>query len=89
MIRNTKWWGLRSSRLTSINKSYLGKHCFVFEDNTLQPFVTIGNVVISGLCDVGRNTFIGVNAALADKVTIGEDNWIGIGATIVNDTGPD
>lgn len=91
----------------------LGEHCFVFEDNTLQPFVKIGNnvvlwsgnhighhsvvqdncfiashVVISGSCNIGSNTFIGVNASLANDLTIAEDNWIGLGVTIVRNTEP-
>lgn len=91
----------------------LGEHCFIFEDNTLQPFVRIGNNVVlwsgnhighhsiiedncfvasqgvlSGFCKIGSNTFIGVNATLANNVTIAEDNWIGIGATILRDTEP-
>lgn len=80
----------------------LGEHCFIFEDNTVQPFVKIGNnvilwsgnhighhsvvrdncfisshVVISGFCDIGESTFLGVNATLANNITIGKDNWIG------------
>ena len=91
----------------------VGEHCFIFEDNTLQPFVRIGrnvvlwsgnhighhsavqdhcfiasHVVISGFCTVGRSTFMGVNATLANNVNIGEDNWIGLGVTIVRDTKP-
>lgn len=100
-----------SSRAFVWHNVVLGEHCFVFEDNTLQPFVKIGNnvvlwsgnhighhsviqdncfiashVVISGFCNIGRSTFIGVNATLANNVTIGEDNWVGIGVTIVKDT---
>jgi len=100
-----------SSRAFVWHNVVLGEHCFVFEDNTLQPFVKIGNnvvlwsgnhighhsvvqencfisshVVISGFCNIGRNAFIGVNATMANNVTIGEDNWIGIGVTIVKDT---
>lgn len=100
-----------SSRAFVWHNAVLGEHCFIFEDNTLQPFVKIGNnvvlwsgnhighhsvlqdncfiashVVISGFCNIGRNTFLGVNSTLANNVTIGEDNWIGIGVTIVKDT---
>jgi sugar O-acyltransferase (sialic acid O-acetyltransferase NeuD family) len=89
----------------------LGEHCFIFEDNTVQPFVRIGNnvvlwsgnhighhsviqdhcfiashVVISGFCDIGRYTFMGVNATLANNVIIGEDNWIGPSVTIMHNT---
>lgn len=91
-----------------------GEHCFISEDNTLQPFVKIGNnvvlwsgnhighhsviqencfiashVVISGFCNVGKNTFIGVNAALANNVVVADDNWIGVGASITQNTQPD
>jgi len=102
-----------SSRAFVWHNVELGEHCFIFEDNTLQPFVRIGNnvvlwsgnhighhsviqdhcfvsshVVISGFCNVGRSTFMGVNATLANNVNIGEDNWIGLGVTILRDTKP-
>lgn len=118
LYKETKAKGYRpasyiSSRAFVWHNVQLGEHCFIFEDNTVQPFVRIGDnvvlwsgnhighhsviqdncfiashVVISGFCDIGRSTFIGVNAALANNVVIGEDNWIGIGVTIVGNTGP-
>lgn len=100
-----------SSRAFVWHNVQLGEHCFIFEDNTVQPFVRIGNnvvlwsgnhighhsviqdhcfiashVVISGFCDIGRNTFIGVNATLANNVVVGEDNWIGLGVTVIRNT---
>lgn len=91
----------------------LGEHCFIFEDNTVQPFVRLGDnvvlwsgnhighhsavedhcfiashVVVSGFCTVGNSSFLGVNAALANNITIGADNWIGPGVTITSDTEP-
>ena len=91
----------------------LGEHCFIFEDNTIQPFVRIednvvlwsGNhighhsvvrancfisshVVVSGFCDIGRSSFIGVNATLANNINIGEDNWVGPSITIMRNTEP-
>ncbi|RZT41544.1 acetyltransferase [Cupriavidus agavae] len=91
----------------------LGEHCFIFEDNTVQPFVRIGDnvvlwsgnhighhstvedhcfvashAVISGFCTVGRSSFLGVNVALANNISIGADNWIGPGLTISADTEP-
>jgi len=102
-----------SSRAFVWRNVVLGEHCFIFESNTLQPFVKIGNnvvlwsgnhighhsvvqdncfvashVVVSGFCNIGRNSFIGVNAAIANNVSIGDDNWVGIGITIVKDTEP-
>lgn len=89
----------------------LGEHCFVFEHNTVQPFVQIGDnvvlwsgnhighhsviedhcfvssqVVVSGFCRVGAYSFLGVNATLANKVTLGRDNWLGPGTTVMKDT---
>ncbi len=100
-----------SSRAFVWHNVQLGEHCFVFENNTIQPFVNIGNnvvlwsgnhighhsriqdncfiashVVISGFCDIGCNTFMGVNATLANNVTIGQDNWIGLGTVIARNT---
>jgi carbonic anhydrase/acetyltransferase-like protein (isoleucine patch superfamily) len=43
--------------------------------------------VISGFCEIGQNTFIGVNATLANNVSIGENNWVGIGVTITQSSG--
>ena len=102
-----------SSRAFVWKNVMLGEHCFIFEDNTVQPFVAIGNnvvlwsgnhighhsiiadncfisshVVISGFCNIGHNTFLGVNSTVSNNVRIGEDNWIGLGVTIVHDTEP-
>lgn len=102
-----------SSRAFVWRNVEFGEHCFIFEDNTVQPFVRIGNnvvlwsgnhighhsviqdhcfiashVVISGFCNVGPSTFIGVNATLANNVTLGEDNWIGPSVTIMRNTEP-
>jgi len=89
----------------------LGEHCFVFEHNTVQPFVQIGHnvvlwsgnhighhsviedhcfvssqVVVSGFCRIGAYSFLGVNATLANNVTLGRDNWLGPGTTVMKDT---
>jgi len=102
-----------SSRAFVWRNVELGEHCFVFEDNTLQPFVKIGNnvvlwsgnhvghhsriqdhcfvsshVVISGFCDIGASSFLGVNATLANNVSIGADNWLSPSVTILKDTQP-
>ena len=34
-----------SSRATVLNEGRIGENCFIFEDNTIQPFVVIGNNV--------------------------------------------
>ncbi len=57
------------------HRSIIRKNCFI-----------TSHVVVSGFCDVGEHSFIGVNAALADKVSIGRDNFIGMGAIVNKST---
>lgn len=89
----------------------IGENCFILEDNTIQPFVKIGNnvtlwsgnhighhsiiedhcfitsqVVVSGGCNIGESTFIGVNSTLRDHIKIGKSNVIGAGSLILADT---
>lgn len=35
-----------SSRATIFDKSVVGENCFILEDNTIQPFTTVGNNVV-------------------------------------------
>jgi sugar O-acyltransferase (sialic acid O-acetyltransferase NeuD family) len=55
--------------------SVIEEHCFVSSQ-----------VVISGYCRVGAYSFLGVNATLANNVTLGRDNWLGPGTTVMKDT---
>lgn len=100
-----------SSRAFVWRNVQLGEHCFVFEDNTLQPFVRVGDnvvlwsgnhighhsiigdhcfvashVVVSGFCRVGESSFLGVNATIANNVTLGRDNWLGPNTVVMKDT---
>nr|WP_315194301.1 acetyltransferase [uncultured Aquabacterium sp.] len=102
-----------SSRASVWHNVEFGEHCFVFEDNTLQPFVKVGNnvvlwsgnhighhtriqdhcfisshVVVSGFCDIGTSSFLGVNATIANNVSIGADNWLSPSVTVLKDTLP-
>lgn len=99
-----------SSRAFIWRNVEIGEHCFIFEDNTVQPFSKLGDnvvlwsgnhighhsvihnncfisshVVISGVCDIGANSFFGVNSTLGNNVTIGADCLIGAGATVTKD----
>lgn len=47
------------------------------------------HVVVSGYCDIGEYSFIGVNAAVADKIKVGRNCLIGMGANITKDTEDD
>jgi sugar O-acyltransferase (sialic acid O-acetyltransferase NeuD family) len=40
------------------------------------------HVVISGFCDIGEASFLGVNCCLADGVTVAPDTVIGMGAVV-------
>ena len=43
-------------------------------------------MVISGGCEIDKNTFIGVNATLRDHIKVGKFNVIGAGALILKST---
>lgn len=69
----------------------LGEHLFIFEDNTIQPFVEIGdNVILWSGNHVGHhskikaNVFVSSHVVISGKVTIGENCFLGVNATINN-----
>ena len=67
----------------------IGENCFIMEDNTIQPFVEIGNNVIlwSGN-HVGHHSkiddhcFIASHAVISGSVHVGEYSFIGVNATM-------
>jgi sugar O-acyltransferase (sialic acid O-acetyltransferase NeuD family) len=76
----------------------IGEHCFIFEDNTIQPFVTVGsNVVmwsgnhIGHHATIGDNVFISSHVVVSGSVDVGENSFLGVNSTFVNDItiGPD
>lgn len=81
-----------SSRAFVWHNVELGEHCFVFEDNTLQPFVRVGaNVVmwsgnhIGHHSRIGDGCFVSSHVVVSGGVTIGENCFIGVNTTLVND----
>ena len=81
-----------SSRAFVWRNVELGEHCFVFEDNTLQPFVRLGDncVLWSGNhighhSTIGDNVFIASHAVISGSVRVGDNSFIGVNATLVND----
>ena len=67
----------------------IGENCFIFEDNTIQPFVEIGNNVVmwSGNhvghhSKIGDNSFITSHAVISGGVEIGKNCFIGVNSTI-------
>lgn len=70
----------------------LGEHTFLFEDNTLQPFVRIGRncVLWSGNhighhSTIGDNVFISSHVVISGSVQVGDNCFLGVNATLVND----
>tara|TARA_B100001057_G_C22746158_1_gene909821 strand:+ start:476 stop:1114 length:639 start_codon:yes stop_codon:yes gene_type:complete len=77
-----------SSRCTNYSKK-IGDNCFIFEDNTLQPFVEIGNncILWSGNhvghhSKINNNVFISSHVVISGHCEIGEYSFLGVNATI-------
>lgn len=89
-------WGYRlasyvSSRVFVWDNVKLGEHCFIFEDNTVQPFVTLEDFVIlwSGnhighhSC-VREGCFVSSHVVVSGHCEIGRRCFLGVNATIGN-----
>jgi sugar O-acyltransferase (sialic acid O-acetyltransferase NeuD family) len=70
----------------------LGEHCFIFEDNVIQPFVEIGDdVVLWSGNHIGHHSRIGSHCFLASHVVvsgfvgIGESCFLGVNSTVVQE----
>ncbi|WP_096664090.1 acetyltransferase [Polaromonas sp. AET17H-212] len=78
-----------SSHATVLNEGHIGENCFIFEDNTIQPFVTIGNNVtlwsgnhIGHHSTIKDHCFIASHVVVSGGVEIGEQCFIGVNATL-------
>lgn len=78
-----------SSRATVLNEGRIGENCFIFEDNTIQPFVKIGNNVtlwsgnhIGHHSVIHDHTFIASHVVISGGVEIGEQCFVGVNATL-------
>lgn len=78
-----------SSRATLLNDGRIGENCFILEDNTIQPFVTIGNnVTLWSGNHIGHHSiihdhcFIASHVVVSGGVEIGESCFIGVNATL-------
>jgi len=78
-----------SSRATLLNAGRIGENCFILEDNTIQPFVTIGNNVtlwsgnhIGHHSTIHDHCFIASHVVVSGGVEIGEYCFIGVNATL-------
>jgi len=80
-----------SSRAFVWRNVELGEHCFIFEDNTVQPFVKIGNNVVlwSGNhighhSTIQSNCFISSHVVISGFCDVGENTFIGVNASVAN-----
>lgn len=79
-----------SSKATVLSKD-IGDNCFILEDNTIQPFVKIGNnVVLWSGNHIGHHgviedhVFITSHAVVSGHCRIGRNSFLGVNATIRN-----
>jgi acetyltransferase-like isoleucine patch superfamily enzyme len=60
-----------SSHATVLNEGRIGENCFIFEDNTIQPFVTIGNnVTLWSGNHIGHHSTIHDHCFIASQVVL-------------------
>jgi sugar O-acyltransferase (sialic acid O-acetyltransferase NeuD family) len=78
-----------SSHATVLNEGRIGENCFILEDNTIQPFATIGNNVtlwsgnhVGHHSVTGDHTFIASHVVISGGVEIGEQCFIGVNVTL-------
>jgi sugar O-acyltransferase (sialic acid O-acetyltransferase NeuD family) len=77
-----------SSRATVFGNVVSGWNCFILEDNTVQPFVRIGNGVtlwsgnhIGHHAVIGDFVFISSHVVISGGVKVGERTFIGVNST--------
>lgn len=80
-----------SSRAFVWRNVEIGEHCFVFEDNTLQPFARVHEDVVlwSGNhvghhSSVGAHCFVSSHCVVSGYVEVGSSSFLGVNCTIAN-----
>jgi sugar O-acyltransferase (sialic acid O-acetyltransferase NeuD family) len=80
-----------SSRAFVWRNAEIGEHCFIFEDNTVQPFVKIGDncVLWSGNhvghhSSIGNHCFVSSHVVISGFVNVGDFVFLGVNSTISN-----
>jgi sugar O-acyltransferase (sialic acid O-acetyltransferase NeuD family) len=71
----------------------IGEHCFIFENNVIQPFVKLGHDVIlwSGNhighhSKIGDHCFISSHVVISGFVEVGHSCFLGVNTTVANNT---
>ena len=80
-----------SSRCTYLSATPPGDNCFILENNTIQPFVTIGNnVTLWSGNHIGHDSvieddcFITSHVVVSGRVRVGARSFLGVNATLRN-----
>ena len=80
-----------SSRCSYLTEDPVGENCFILEDNTIQPFVKLGNNVtlwsgnhIGHDSSIDDNCFITSHVVVSGNCHIGKNCFIGVNATLRN-----
>lgn len=80
-----------SGRAFVWSNARIGEHCFIFEHNTVQPFVSLGDNVIlwSGNhvghhSRIGSHTFVSSHCVISGFVSIGTHGFLGVNSTLAN-----
>lgn len=78
-----------SPRISTFGNVSVGANCFILEDNTIQPFVTVGeNVTLWSGNHIGHHSvieddvFIASHVVVSGGVTVGKGSFIGVNATL-------
>jgi sugar O-acyltransferase (sialic acid O-acetyltransferase NeuD family) len=78
-----------SSKATVLNDFKIGDNCFILEDNTIQPFASIGNNVtlwsgnhIGHHSRIDDHCFLASHIVVSGRVHIGSSCFIGVNATL-------
>lgn len=81
-----------SSKATYWGENDIGENVFIFEDNTIQPFVTVGDDVImwSGnhvghRATIGPHCFLTSHVVISGHCKVGARCFFGVNATIADD----
>jgi sugar O-acyltransferase (sialic acid O-acetyltransferase NeuD family) len=78
-----------SSKATWWDANEIGDNCFIFEDNTIQPYAKIGNDVVlwSGnhvghWAEIGDHCFVSSHVVISGHTKIGSYSFLGVNSTL-------
>ena len=90
--RGYEFFSYISSHATVLTNQ-IGENCFILEDNTIQPYVSIGdNVVmwsgnhIGHHSNIGNHVYFTSHVVLSGHCQVGDFSWFGVNSTIGDGT---